>query len=379
MVQEACAALIDAPVTVMVPEPAAAATAPAAVTVGAPPQLSVTLGAAAITRPAGSVSLNVRPLRAGAPAGFAIVKLSVAACPTPIVTGANALVRDASGCTVRPLAVTALVTRASALMLPAAFVYGPPTTLDVTSTVTTHEATVAFIAAAVTVTTPPPAGAETNAGLAASAPPAGQLDCTLGAAATSTLAGSVSVKLMPDCAGLPAPFVIVKVSVEVPPWLIVAGAKALLSEACENGTASCRATVEISPAAVSFNETLVEALALALATPTETAHAVAPVIDTDPLPAAAVTAPAPDGQVVVTLGAAATTTFAGSVSVKLMPLCAGLPAPFVSVKVSVEVPPTSITVGAKPLLSEACTTVSTWLVTPLVSTPPTVMLPAPFV
>src|SRR5258708_3780124 len=155
------ATLTPLPPTVKVPLPAAA------VTVGAPPQLSVTLGAAAITRLAGSVSLNVRPLRAGAPAGFAIVKLSVAACPTPIVTGANALVRDASGCTVRPLAGPGLLMRASALMLPPAFVYGPPTTLDVTSTVTTHEATVAFIAAAVTATTPPPAGAEPNAGPAA--------------------------------------------------------------------------------------------------------------------------------------------------------------------------------------------------------------------
>ncbi|HUL95433.1 MAG TPA: hypothetical protein VLT89_05445, partial [Usitatibacter sp.] len=53
------------------------------------------------------------------------------------------------------------------------------------------------------------------------------------------------------------------------------------------------------------------------------------------LPAPAVTAPAPDGHVLVTFGVAATTTFAGSVSVKAMPVCAGLPAPLVSVKVSV--------------------------------------------
>ena len=83
--------------------------------------------------------------------------------------------------------------------------------------------------------------------------------------------------------------------------------------------------------------------------------------------------------VVVTFGAAATAMEAGSVSVKLMPDCAGLPAPLVNVKVSVEVPPTSIVVGAKALLSEACTTVSVWLVTPLVSTPPTVTLPEPLV
>src|SRR5258708_7922499 len=98
-----------------------------------------------------------------------------------------------------------------------------------------------------------------------------------------------------------------------------------------------------------------------------------------PGPAAAATAPAPDGQVVVTFGAAATATFAGSESVKLMPDCAGLPTPFVSVNVRVEVPPASMTVGANALLSDACTTVSVWLVTPLVRRPPTVTLPAPLV
>src|ERR1700704_2526116 len=98
-----------------------------------------------------------------------------------------------------------------------------------------------------------------------------------------------------------------------------------------------------------------------------------------PLAAPAVTTPVPDGQVVVTFGAAATTTLAGSVSVKLMPDCTGLPAPLVSVKGRGEVPPTLMVVGANALLSEACETVSVWLVTPLVSPPPTAMLPAPLV
>src|SRR5260221_9312429 len=78
-------------------------------------------------------------------------------------------------------------------------------------------------------------------------------------------------------------------------------------------------------------------------------------------------------------GVAATVIAPGSVSVKLMPDCAGLPAPLASVKVRVEVPPTLIVVGANALLSEAWTTVRTWLVTPLVRTPPTVRLPAPLV
>src|SRR5882672_6920886 len=108
-------------------------------------------------------------------------------------------------------------------MLAAALVYGPPTTLEVTSTVTTHEACAALIVAPVTVMLPEPATAVTAPA------PDGHVVVMLGAAATSTLAGSVSVKLMPLCAGLPAPLVSVKVSVDVPPWLIVAGANALLS------------------------------------------------------------------------------------------------------------------------------------------------------
>ena len=107
------------------------------------------------------------------------------------------------------------------------------------------------------------------------------------------------------------------------------------------------------------------------------AFSVAPVTVIVPEPAAAVTTPAPDGQVVVTAGAAAITTLAGSVSAKLMPDCAGFPAPLVSVKVSVEVPPWLIVAGANALLSDACTTLSVWLVTALMSTPPTVTLAAP--
>ena len=95
---------------------------------------------------------------------------------------------------------------------------------EVTSTVTVHEACAAFIVAPATVIVPVPAVAVTTP------VPLGQLEVTLGVPAITTLAGSVSVKLIPDCAGLPAPFVRVKVSVETPPWLIVAGAKALPSD-----------------------------------------------------------------------------------------------------------------------------------------------------
>ncbi len=103
---------------------------------------------------------------------------------------------------------------------------------------------------------------------------------------------------------------------------------------------------------------------------------VAPVTVMVPLPASAETAPAPAravrGDVERRDG---DDTFAGSVSVKLMPDCAGLPAPLVSVKVSVEVRFTSIAAGANALSSEACTTVSEPLaVVPVSATGPVAVI-----
>src|SRR5260221_686247 len=199
---EACAALIDAPVTVMVPAPAAAVTTP--VPDG---HVVVTFGVAATSTLAGSVSVKLMPACDGLPAPLVSVKVSVEFCPTPTVDGANALVSAGSDCPVRPELVTLLAMRASALMLPAALLYGPPATLEVTSTRTWQDATALLSAAPVTVIVPLPAAAVTKAGPAAKPAPAGQLLCTLGVPATTTLTGSVSVKLMPDCAGLPAPLV----------------------------------------------------------------------------------------------------------------------------------------------------------------------------
>ena len=229
------AALVTSTVTVQLDAPAAAFTPlpptmkvpmPAvAVIVGAAPQPFTTFGTAAITSPTGKVSVKVSAVRAGAPAGFAMLKVSVEVCPTPTVAGANALVRSGSAWTVSPELVTLFVTRAVALMFALVLLYGPPTTLEVTSTVITHEACAAARLAPVTVMVADPAA------VATAPAPEGQVVVTLGTAATITLAGSVSVKLIPVCAGLPAPLVMVNVSVDVPPWLIVVGAKALLSEA----------------------------------------------------------------------------------------------------------------------------------------------------
>ncbi len=74
---------------------------------------------------------------------------------------------------------------------------------------------------------------------------------------------------------------------------------------------------------------------------------VAPVTVIVPLPGRAATAPAPLGHVEAMFSGETVTRFAGSVSVKLMPDCAGLPAPLVSVKASVDVAFTSTLAGEK--------------------------------
>src|SRR5450631_1171614 len=214
------AAFTPVPPTVKTPAPATA------VIVGAPPQLFTTPGTAAMTRPTGSVSVKVRLARAGEPTGLVMVKVSVEAWLTPTVVGANALVSDGSGCTVRPELVTPLLMPARPLMFAAVLLYGPPITLEVTFTLMTHEACALPSVAPVTVIVPLAATAVTTP------VPDGHVVVTPGAAATTTFAGSVSVKLMPDWAGLPALLESVKVRVDVPPVSIAVGANALLSAPC---------------------------------------------------------------------------------------------------------------------------------------------------
>src|SRR5947209_8754470 len=94
------------------------------------------------------------------------------------------------------------------------------------------------------------------------------------------------------------------------------------------------------------------------------AFIVAPVTVIDP--ALVLTAPAPLGQVEAMLGAPATVTPAGNVSVKLTPASAGLPAPLVSVNVSVDTPPRSMNTGENAFVRAGCNTVTVWSVTPFV-------------
>ena len=210
---------------------------------------------------------------------------------------------------------------------------------EVTSTVTVHEAWAAFIVAPATVIVPVPAVAVTTP------VPLGQLEVTLGVPAITTLAGSVSVKLIPDCAGLPAPLVSVKVSVETPPWLIVAGAKALVSAACTTVTVWFVTALVMPPIAVIWAAPFTFA-------PTVAPVTVSVIVQVCPaftsiedavkgaVPFAAVNAGVPHCPLVVGTGGLAIVSPAGSVSVKESPVrFTAPPAVLVTVKVRVVVWP----------------------------------------
>ena len=161
---------------------------------------------------------------------------------------------------------------------------------------------------------------------------------------------------MPDCAGLPAPLVIVKVSVDVPPVSIAVGANALLSEACTTVSVWLVTPLVSTPPTVTLPAPFTYAAAVALVTSTVTVQVEAPAAAFTPLPpmvkvpvpAAAVMVGAPP-QLFTTFGTAAITTPAGRLSLNVRPVRAGEPAGLVTVKVSVEVWPTPIVVGRERL------------------------------
>ncbi len=106
---------------------------------------------------------------------------------------------------------------------------------------------------------------------------------------------------------------------------------------------------------------------------------VAPVTVMVGLFATAVTAPAPLGHVDAMLSGETVSTLAGSVSVKPMPDCAGLPAPLVSVKTRVELASRSTVAGENALVSAGCTTSRVALAVPPVSATGPVAVTAPVV
>jgi hypothetical protein len=216
--------------------------------------------------------------------------------------------------------------------------------------------------AAVTATVLVPAAAPTKAGAATCAPPAGQLLVTPGVAATTRPDGNVSVKLKPVRAELPVPVLLmVNVSTAVPPPPIVAKLNAFVSAGSAATVKPLDVTLLVRFVVVTLAVVLLYGPpATLLVTLTVTVHVAWPAFmvpaenEITPLPALAPIDPA--GQVVPAAGVAATTTLVGKVSTKPKPVCAGLPAPLVMVKVNTEVPPISMAVGANALLMDACTT-----------------------
>ena len=164
----------------------------------------------------------------------------------------------------------------------------------------------------------------------------------------STPAGSVSVKLMPDCAGLPAPLVSVKVSTETAFTSTVAGANALVSAGWTTESEALAVPPVSATGPVALTVPLVLLYVPGEGTVTSTVTVQVPeaamvpalnAIDAAPPAGAKVGAPHP---LVVAFGAAATTIAAGAtgnVSAKATPVSAVPAFGLVSVKVSVTVRP----------------------------------------
>ena len=168
-----------------------------------PPQLFAVV-ALAITRPAGNVSMNPKPLCAGLPAELVMVKVNVAGSPTPIGFGLDVLLSKGGATTVK-VALTLLVIPAdSPVTLAATLLYVP----------TVAELTVATI---VQLACPkprkPPASVIVAGGptVLVTVPPHW---LAAGVPISTTFAGNVSTNARLFCCGLPAPLVIVKVNVD---------------------------------------------------------------------------------------------------------------------------------------------------------------------
>jgi hypothetical protein len=246
----------------------------------------------------------------------------------------------------------------------------------VTFTLIVQLATVLFSAAPAPpiVIVPAPAAAVRNAGLVTTVTPVGQVVLATGVAAITTPVGKVSVNKIPDCAGLPAPFVMVKVSVEMPLIAIVAGLNILLKVVCTTDS------VALTPAAVKppvnppmFALLLIYVLSVEAVTFTETVQvagaAASVMLDNAILVAFATAVTLLPAQLLTTAGVAAIVKPLGKLSVKPKPLTLGAPLPLVIVKVKVETPPLAILVGENALVSAGAVEKITVAFTPVVVIP----------
>jgi len=208
-VQEPLAAIVPA-LKVNVVLPAAGAK------VGAPQLVVVAFGVAATSKPAGKASVKATPVNAVPVFGFVIVKVKVEVPPTAIGSGAKFFAIEGALKTARVsfavLPVPPLVEDTFPVVL-----FFTPLVVAVTSTVTVQLPLAGIVPPAKVNVVLPAAGAKVGVPQL--------LVVTFGVAATSKPAGKASVNATPVNAVPVFGFVIVKVSVEVPPTAIGSGAK----------------------------------------------------------------------------------------------------------------------------------------------------------
>jgi hypothetical protein len=297
------------PVRDTVPEFAAAAT------VEPVPQLFVTPGVAATTRPVGNVSVKATPVSVLVP-GLATTKANVLVPFSPIVVGPKALVIVGGPMTVKLAVALTVVVPVCVDVIELTVFVSVPATVPVTLTVTTQLLLLAIV----------PADSETllEPAVAAGVPP--QVFVSPGVVATTRFAGKLSVKATPVRV-LAAGLVRVKVS-ETGTFAGVVGApNALVSVG--GGVAAIRIADVVFPVPPLVELTvtlLVNVLAVFAVTCTvtaqvfaggELAESVPPVNDMLDEPEPAVVAPL---QVLASPLGVATTSPAGSVSVKPTPV-----------------------------------------------------------
>src|SRR5258708_7767766 len=172
-----------------------------------------------------------------------------------------------------------------------------------------------------------------------------------GATETVTFAGRLSVKFKPLCAAAPPGLVIVNVSVDVLPAEMLVGLKALVNTAGGVTVREALTLLEsrLADVALMLAATLLWTPKILLVTVATILQVANPAPRLPPVRVIVVavdeTTPAHWG----VAGATATVTFAGRLSVKFKPLCAGFPPGLLRVNVKVLVLPDGMLVGLNAL------------------------------
>ena len=341
--------------TVLVPE----------VAVAAPPQLLTRFGVVETTCPAGSVSVNARPVSATAPAARESVIVIRVSPPAATVVGANALATDSTGFTVSTPVIADCVRPKFVCNVPCAIVLvrAPVTALAATCT----GMVIVQLPAAGMV---PPAASVTVVAVFVSTPP----QVVVGAAATvnpAPIEAMLSTNAAVSVAIAAFELVSVIVSVDVAPCKTGVGANTLLPPTLVTALTTSAPVAEEKPtppklptgivllsvtglAPALTPTTLIVTVQLALLVePAVAPGRLPPLTVNELLPAVGAGVKARPAQVVAVTTGAATVIPAGNVSVNAMVPASGVVLKLRTVTVSVDVPPVVIGVGAKTFSTRA--------------------------